>query len=197
MGLRPLFIVFEGIDGTGKTLQAKMLASRLQECGAPCLLTAEPSDGPYGRQIRSLTYRLSPHEEARLFAADRRDHVERVIVPALATGQTVICDRYVYSSVAYQGARGVEMALILEENRPFARPADVTFLLEIPVKTALARIRCFRSPHLSPFEKKEDLEAVAAVYRALKDPSIKRIDSTPSPEAVHENIVRILREFQQ
>jgi dTMP kinase len=197
MSPQPLFIVFEGIDGSGKTLQAKMLASRLHGCGIPCLLTAEPSDGPIGRKIRSLTSRLEPEEEARLFTADRKDHVERVIVPALAQGRTVICDRYVYSSVAYQGAQGVDMALILEENRPFAIPADVTFLLEVPVASALARIRANRSQNLSPFEKREDLQAVAAMYQDLEDPSIRRIDGTPSPEAVQAHIVRILRQFPE
>ena len=178
MEAKALFIVFEGIDGSGKTLQAKMLASRFERCGVPYLLTAEPSDGPVGSQIRSLTSRLSPLEETRLFTADRRDHLERTIMPALARGQTVICDRYVYSSVAYQGARGVDIASILEENEQFARPADVTFLLEISVDTALRRIRTNRSNELSPFEKQEDLKAVAAVYRGLNDPSIRRVDAS-------------------
>jgi dTMP kinase len=196
MSRKPLFIVFEGIDGSGKTLQAKMLASRLSRCGIPCLLTAEPSDGPIGLQIRSLTSRPTPLEEARLFTVDRKDHVERVIVPALAQGQTVICDRYVYSSVAYQGARGVDTILIMEENRPFAIQADVTLLLEVPVETALARIRANRAAEFSLFEKREDLEAVAAVYRTVQDRSIRRINGARPPEEVHEQIVRLLHEFQ-
>ncbi len=93
MGAKALFIVFEGIDGSGKTLQARMLASRLERCGVWYLLTAEPSEGPVGRQIRALTFRLSPSEETHLFTADRRDHLERPIMPALARGQIVICDR--------------------------------------------------------------------------------------------------------
>jgi dTMP kinase len=197
MSPKALFIVFEGIDGSGKTVQAKMLAARLHECGIPCVLTAEPSGGPIGRQIRSLTSRLEPEEEARQFTADRKDHVERVIVPALAQGRTVICDRYVYSSVAYQGARGVDIALILKENSKFAIRADVTFLLEIPVDIALARIRANRSPDLSPFEKREDLHTVAALYRDLQDPSIRRIDGSLSPEAVQDHIVLILRQFPE
>lgn len=116
-------------------------------------------------------------------------------MPALAQGQTVICDRYVYSSVAYQGARGVDRASIVAENKLFAIPADVTFLLEISVDIALERITANRSAVFSAFEKREDLEAVAAVYETLQDPAIRRIDSARPPEAVHENIVSILREF--
>lgn len=195
MTYTPLFIVFEGIDGSGKTLQAKRLAERLHQNDVPCLFTAEPSDGPIGRQIRSLASRPAPLEEARLFLADRRDHVERVIRPALAQGTTVICDRYVFSSVAYQGARGVDPAFILEENAKFAIPADVTFLLDIPVEVALERISAHRGAEFSLFEKREDLEAVAAVYRGLTDPSLRHIDAHRSPEEVHDAIVRILCEF--
>ena len=137
---KPCFIVFEGIDGSGKSTQAKLLARRLEDLGIPVLLTAEPSDGPVGRIIRSLTTRPEAEEEARLFTEDRRDHVERVILPALVEGRTVICDRYVHSSVAYQGARGVDQAAILSAQRLFAPQPDVIFLLEIPAKIALARI---------------------------------------------------------
>jgi dTMP kinase len=196
MSVKPLFIVFEGIDGSGKTLQSKMLASRFERCGVPYLLTAEPSDGPLGREIRSLTSRLSPEEETHLFTADRRDHLERTILPALKQGQTVICDRYVYSSVAYQGARGVDVVSILEENGRFARQADLTFLLEISVDAALSRITSLRSTDLSPFEKQDDLAAVACVYRGLRDPSIRPIDAHMSAEEIHERIVQILREHQ-
>ena len=119
---KPLFIVFEGIDGAGKSTQAGMLADRLRADEIPFILTAEPSDGPTGRLIKSLKVRPNPEEEARLFTEDRRHHVQNVIIPALKEGKTVICDRYVYSSVAYQGARGIDPAEILAENRQFVMP---------------------------------------------------------------------------
>src|SRR4030042_6942583 len=117
---KPLFIVFEGIDGAGKSVQAKMLADHLQAVGIPLVLTAEPSEGPIGRYIRSLKVRPEPVEEERLFTEDRRHHVQNVIIPALRRGATVICDRYIYSSAAYQGARGMDPEKILAENRQFA-----------------------------------------------------------------------------
>jgi dTMP kinase len=192
---KPRFIVFEGIDGAGKSTQAKLLARRLADLGIPVLLTAEPSDGPVGQIIRSLTTRLEAEEEARLFTEDRRDHVERVILPALAEGRTVICDRYVHSSVAYQGARGVDQAAILSAQSPFAPQPDVIFLLEIPADIALARIDSARRGRLSTFEVREDLEAVDAVYRSIADPVIRRIDGTNSLESIHSTIMACLREL--
>lgn len=192
---KPCFIVFEGIDGAGKSTQAKLLARRLAELGIPVLLTAEPSDGPVGQIIKSLTTRLEAEEEARLFTEDRRDHVERVILPALLEGRTVICDRYVHSSVAYQGARGVDQAAILSAQSPFAPQPDVIFLLEIPADIALARIDSARRGRFSTFEVREDLEAVDAVYRSITDPVIRRIDGTSSLESIHSAIVACLREL--
>ena len=192
---KPCFIVFEGIDGSGKSTQAKLLAARLADSAIPVLLTAEPSDGPVGLIIRSLTTRPSPEEEARLFTEDRRDHVERVILPALAEGRTVICDRYVHSSVAYQGARGVDQAAILSAQRHFAPEPDAIFLMEVPVDTALARIGSDRCGRFSTFEVREDLEAVAAVYRNLTDPLIRRIDGTGSLEHIQSIIMDCLKEL--
>jgi dTMP kinase len=192
---KPCFIVFEGIDGAGKSIQAKLLARRLEVLGIPVLLTAEPSDGPVGQIIRSLTTRLEAEEEARLFTEDRRDHVERVILPALAEGRTVICDRYVHSSVAYQGARGVDQAAILSAQSPFAPQPDVIFLLEIPADIAIARIDSARRGRFSTFEVREDLEAVDAVYRSITDPVIRRIDGTSPLESIHSTIMACLREL--
>jgi dTMP kinase len=190
---KPLFIVFEGIDGSGKSTQVRLLASRLKALGIPCIETAEPSDGRFGREIRSLIVRPRPEDEARLFTKDRRDHLRRVILPALHADVTVICDRYLYSSVAYQGARGVSPERILAENRAFAREADVTFLLEIPVHEAIRRIGVGRGDSFSVFEGIEELTAVDAIYRGLKDDRIQRIDGSPSAEAVHDQVMRILR----
>ncbi len=191
----PCFIVFEGIDGSGKSTQAKLLAERLEDMGIPGLLTAEPSDGPAGRVIKSMTTRLEPAEEARLFTEDRRDHVERVILPALAEGRTVICDRYIYSSVAYQGARGLDQDAILSAQSGFAPQPDVTFLLEIPPDVALGRISSERGGRFSSFEVLEDLEAVDAVYRGLSDPLIRRIDGTSPLESIHSAIIDSLAEL--
>src|SRR5215471_2535238 len=108
------FVVLEGLDGAGTTTQAERLASRLRQAGYAVLVTREPSDGPVGTVLRralaggvALPHRggpLSDHTLALLFAADRMDHLCAEILPALGKGQIVLCDRYLLSSYAYQGA---------------------------------------------------------------------------------------------
>lgn len=188
-----LFIVFEGIDGSGKSTQAQLLADRFRKEGIDVVLTAEPSDGPIGRFIRALASRPEPEEESRLFTQDRRHHVEHVIKPALVEGKVVICDRYIYSSMAYQGARGLDPERIFARNVSFAVLPDVVFLLEIPVEKALERINAGRSGKYSLFERQKDLEAVDAIYRSLTDPAIIRIEATFSETRVHELVVEALK----
>jgi dTMP kinase len=189
---RPLFIVFEGIDGSGKSTQARMLAEALTEADVPCILTAEPSDGPFGVRIRALDHRPPLEEEVDLFTEDRRDHVERVIAPALRKGQTVICDRYVYSSVAYQGARGMDPLLIISANEDFALVPDLVFLVEIAVPDALERIARDRPSGFSVFEARRDLEGVDAVYRTLRDPVIRRINGARPRDHIRREILEVL-----
>ncbi len=187
----PRFVVFEGIDGCGKTLQARMLAERLTKDGFSVLATAEPSDGPIGKRLRSMDTRPTPEEEARLFTEDRRDHVTRVILPALKEGRIVICDRYVYSSATYQGAAGIEPRSIISQNLSFIVPPDVVFLIRVPVETALNRIRVGRGGNFSSFEKRAFLEAVDRIYRDIKDPALRHIDGTGSPESIHQIILDV------
>ncbi|AFM26420.1 dTMP kinase [Desulfomonile tiedjei] len=190
---KPWFIVFEGIDGSGKSTQARLLADKLHQADIPVILTAEPSEGPIGCLIRTLRTRPSPEEERQLFTQDRKDHISRVIAPALKNGISVICDRYVYSSVAYQGARGIDPRQILEENRTFALEPDVTFLLRIGVDEALSRICEGRKEAFTIFEAKANLERVAAIYDALDDSHVKKIDASMSPEEIHREILDYLR----
>jgi dTMP kinase len=192
---RGLLIVFEGIDGSGKSTLAGMLAEHLKTAGLPVVLTSEPSDGPTGQLIRSLKARPEPQEEARLFTEDRRDHVTKTIRPALARGMIVICDRYYYSSAAYQGAKGVDTVQIVDTNLSFAPMPDVTFLLSLPLDVALSRIRDGRPDGSSCFEAREDLEAVDAIYRNLDDPLLRRIDATAPPEEALRQVLNILREM--
>ncbi len=185
---RPLLIVFEGIDGSGKSTQAKMLATDLEAAAIDNVLTSEPSSNLMQR-LTSGPDRPDPTEEALLFMKDRRDHVKRVILPALEAGRTVICDRYIYSSMAYQGARGISTEKILAENLRFAPQPDVTFLLEVPVSVALARIASERADGFTVFETREYLEAVDAIYRSIVDPLTNRLDGTLPPEVVHLQVL--------
>jgi dTMP kinase len=189
------FIVFEGIDGAGKSTQSEKLTEKLIELGIPTLLTAEPSQSPAGRIIRSFKARPDPADEVRLFTEDRLHHVQHVIQPALDAGQTVVCDRYVYSSVAYQGARGIRPEEIISANRAFAIAPDVIFLLEVPIEVALSRIGAGRLQGASLFEARENLESVAKIYRSLADPLLQRLDGTAGMAEVHSRIVAVLTEL--
>ena len=186
---KPLFVVFEGIDGAGKSTQAKRLASYLISKSIPVLLTAEPSDSPDGLRIRSLDTRLEPEVESELFEKDRRHHVENVILPALSESKVVICDRYVYSSVAYQGARGLCSHEILQRNFSFAPRPDVVFLIEIPVNLAIERIRKNRGDTLSAFEKIESLKEVDRIYKSLAEREIVRIDGKLDEDVISQIII--------
>jgi dTMP kinase len=141
-----MFVSFEGLDGCGKTTQARLLARTLEETGVEVVLTREPGGTPLGEQIRDLVLHgdhVAPWAEAALYAAARAQHVEELIRPALARGAAVVCDRYVDSSVAYQGAGrelGVEEVLALNLTAVGGLLPDFTFLVEIDIDTALARV---------------------------------------------------------
>lgn len=143
---RGFFLVLEGLDGAGTTTQAARLASKLEGEGRRAHLTAEPSTGPVGKQIREILAGRLPAGDggswdrralALLFAADRLDHWKSEIEPLLEQGVDVVCDRYILSSVAYQGLDS-PLPWIRSLNR-FASPADRTFFLRVRPKIALGR----------------------------------------------------------
>lgn len=189
------FIVLEGLDGSGTTTQAERISEALRAEGHRVRTTREPSDGPIGTQLRlALTGRLGlPHgrgplsEEtlALLFAADRLDHLAAVIEPAIQRGEIVLCDRYVLSSLAYQGS-ALPMAWV-EEINARARAPDLTLFLEIDVATA-ARRRAARGGEVELFEADERQARIATRYleaiRRRPRERIVRIDGAQSVEEV-------------
>jgi dTMP kinase len=140
-----VFVTFEGIDGSGKTTQAELLSKWLENEGRTVVATREPGGTPLGERVRELLLEgdaMAPWSEAALFVAARSELVERVIGPALAEGSVVISDRYLDSSLAYQGvARGLGVEQVLALNMDAIRGIlpDITFLLVVEVEAARNR----------------------------------------------------------
>jgi dTMP kinase len=190
---RGLLVVIEGIDGCGKSTQARLLARRLAAAGLDVVETREPTDGPHGRRVRETasTGRLSPEEELDLFVADRREHVRDTILPALGAGRIVVADRYYFSTAAYQGARGLDPDEIVRTNERFAPVPDLLVLLHAPVEACVARIEG-RAGAANLFERAPDLARVQEIFDDIDRPFALRVDGTADPLAIHERIVRAL-----
>jgi dTMP kinase len=192
-----LFIVMEGIDGTGKSTQVRRLAAWFESQGREVVMSREPTDGPWGRRLResAATGRLSADDELRYFLNDRREHVEGKIVPALAAGRVVILDRYYFSSMAYQGARGFDPAEIRRLNEAFAPVPDLLLILDLDVDTAHARIGQ-RGDRTNEFEKHESLRRCREVFLSLSDePFTRVIDSGADLDEVTRRIQQSVENF--
>lgn len=193
-----MLLALEGVDGSGKSTQARLLSEALRQRGVEVLLTREPTAGPAGERLRRYlagpSRHLSPDEELALFLEDRREHVATVIRPALAAGQVVITDRYYYSSVAYQGALGLDPASILAANEAFAPRPHLVFILTLPPELAVARLAQNPDRQRQVSEDQDYLEQVAAIYASLTGPQIHRVDATRPPEVVHADLLAITLE---
>ena len=189
---RGKLIVFEGIDGSGKTTQLGLLADAASAKGLEVVRTAEPTDGPFGRRIRSQARsggRIDAEEELRCFVEDRRQHVAEVIEPRLAAGRLVLSDRYYLSSVAYQGARGLDGARILAESeREFPAP-DLAVVVVVAPERGLERVRARGSAAEPVFEELEFLRRVSAQFDALDCSYVVRVDGEDAPARVHERVL--------
>jgi len=190
------FIVLEGIDGTGKSTQARRLAEWFENQGREVVLGREPTDGPWGRKLResAASGRLSPADELEYFLHDRRQHVEEKIRPALAAGKVVILDRYYFSTMAYQGARGFDPAEIRRMNEAFAPVPDLLLILDLDVDSALGRIG-HRGDSANEFEQHEALQRCRDIFLTLRyEPFVKVIDSTGTLDEVTARIMQAVRE---
>lgn len=192
---RGKLVVFEGLDGCGKSTQLRLLADRLRAAGCDPLVTREPTDGPAGRRIREMARSgetVAPQQELAWFVEDRRRHVHEVIEPALAAGRVVLCDRYTWSTVAYQGARGLDWrALLAQSEAEFPLP-DLVILLEVDPEQGLARTRARGGVAEPAFEDGERLARVAEIFGAIDRPFVERIDGRGDQAAIADAVAETL-----
>jgi dTMP kinase len=189
-----LFIVIEGIDGTGKSTQSKRLAEWFRSRGREVVLSREPTDGPWGKKLResATTGRLSAEEELECFLNDRREHVQMSIKPALAEGKVVILDRYYFSTMAYQGARGFDPLEIRRRNEAFAPQPDLLLILDLSVESAHGRIGA-RGDTANKFEQRDTLTRCREIFLSLRDePFACVIDAEPSLNEVTADILSVV-----
>lgn len=191
---RGLFITLEGIDGCGKTTQARLLAGWLRRRGFSVVCTDEPTDGPVGRVVKRILrgeLRVPVEVEVFLFAADRAWHLANVVEPALGAGRVVINERYVGSSLAYQTARGASRTLVRRANE-FARRPDLAIFIDVPPRVAASRIR--RERDLDEFERDLGLqELVRKGYLELvKRGEMARVDGTRGKKEVQNEIRKLV-----
>jgi dTMP kinase len=199
------FITFEGIDGSGKSTQLRMLAGGLRERGVDLITSQEPGGTPLGRRLRDAFLEteenVAPMAELLLFAADRAQHVEFLIKPALANGRVVISDRYADATFAYQGAgRGFDektVNKVIKLATGGLKP-DLTLFFDIPVTAALSRMssrgESGERPNRMDFETVEFYERVRDSYLGIARREPKRfivLDASGSVEEIHRQVFDI------
>lgn len=196
-----MFIVLEGIDGSGKGEMKTRLVAYLRGKGYDVLDTAEPTSGQYGKKIREmLKSGVDPHEHATefldLFVKDRDEHLKLTVEPHLAKEGFVVSDRYYYSTIAYQHVQGLSFEVVIDKNKSFIKP-DLMILLDLPVDVALSRVDV-RGEGKEVFEKKEFLEKLRQAYLDLREKledNIVVIDASVSKEDVFESIKKEVDKF--
>jgi dTMP kinase len=183
---RGILIVLEGIDGSGKTTQARSLLRRLRRRGRKAAFFREPTRGRWGREIRrkaATAGSLTPEEELELFVRDRRENVEQNLRPALAEGKVVVLDRYYFSTIAYQGAKGIDTGRIRRLNETFAVKPDLVVVLDVDARQGLSRI-AGRKRKEELFEREDYLVRVAEIFRGFRGRIFLHLDARGNPRAI-------------
>lgn len=196
---RGVLIAIEGLDGSGKSTLSKKLHAALSAEALPVILTKEPGGTPLGQKLRGIlqekTVPVCPTAEYLLFATDRAQHFEELIIPALKNNQIIISDRMADSSLAYQGfGRRLDLNKLRQINAwvmNFIKP-DITIYLEIPVQTAIERVR-IRNEKLTSFEK-ENIEFMERIINGFSiifknRPDVLCLDGTQSQDAIAQQAI--------
>lgn len=194
MNPKGAFIVIEGLDGSGKTTQAKLLAAKLKK-SHNVVFTAEPSRGKIGKFIRnSILYdetRSLPSVEALLFAADRLEHVKNEVLPAMEQGHLVVSDRYLYSSLAYQGSAGLSLDWIETINQHALKP-DLALFIDVAPETVLMRLKRKKSV----METLETQQKVREVYlKYVQNGSLTSINGNQPKKEVAKQVLAVVTAF--
>ena len=189
------FIVLEGLDGSGKTTQAILLKEFLDKKGYDAILLREPTEGSSGKKIRHLLSNgrkgISPQEELNLFIEDRKENLKKNITPAMKENKVIVQDRYYFSTIAYQGALGIEPQQIRAMNEAFALKPDLVFYLEIKPGLGLKRIETGRKEKRDAFEKENYLLKVKEIFDSFNDSFIEKINGSLPLDSIQKNINEI------
>ncbi len=190
-------IVFEGIDGAGKSTQAEILMKTLKEKGFSVVYFREPSEGKWGREIkRKAAYpdSLSPEEELELFLKDRKENVEKNLKPALKKKKIVILDRYYFSTIAYQGAKGIDQERIKRMNEGFVAEPDLVFFLDVDPQEGLDRIKNRRKKD-KLFERAEYLVKVREIFRGFQGEKFIHINASKPKKEISTQIEKAVLDY--
>lgn len=201
--MNSIFITFEGIEGSGKSTQVRMLVAALQKLNLPYLTTREPGGTVISEAIRTILLNpdfteMKPETELLLYCASRAQHTGELILPALEAGKIVICDRYFDSTYAYQGAaRDLDENLIdtLTLFSTYGRIPDITFLIDLPVEVGLARIKERQLDRLEQ-ENTAFHEKVRQQFLSIANKCPLRyfvLNGSDDPELIHQKIVSALQ----
>ncbi len=185
-----VLIAIEGIDGAGKTTQVRLLLEALLRDGRSVIASKEPTSGRWGAILRqsAFTGRLSLAEELQTFINDRTEHVETLIRPHLDSGGVVILDRYFYSTIAYQGARGASVDAVTREMWDLFPIPDAVFILDIDPAQGIHRISTGRGEQPNHFEDHRNLAAARAIFNAMKGENIHTLDAAQPIARIHGQI---------